>query len=560
MMKMRNLKCAVLAFAIILPLCLCDIDESSTISELKSTENEISDNVTISNHGPLISTGNELWDGLIRDCLKKPTFSCIQKNVYTFLDSTFGLKDVNITNRLQLTQNKVNYELPEPTPNDEENEIFFEGRGAAPIEEISSAFYDKSIKFLVTHDMNFKLPEVVFDGATFRISPRAIEGNGIVAKLEYIPNPEITEVEARSEDLARLFKKKIKKFFKKKIVLAVIAVILIIKLIKIKVFWLLPLLVGVGTAKKLVLKFLLFLFPALSHVFKLCGYYQANLQKTNYHHHKHHINHLHTVLYDDPHTGHSGHSGPSGHGGHEYVNSYIKAKPPTGHVSEYIHKFISDRSSNEVHRPKFDGAHHKGHYSPPSSHNLNPLTPYKNRPTYYKRRTQTYGPPPRSAGSVIAASQIHPQYINAPVDENLIKAQRQEALRIQKEQQLIAKQQSILNSQPFVSDVEPLTPKPIDPFYSPILSKLDQIFHQMGYNDEPCKERMVCNMYKEPTKYSPNSNYVSAELSRDSTELQRPTSTNPAVYRFYKYVQAARDGQDQRDCHIMYPCNLPTKK
>lgn len=126
---MRNLKCAVLAFAIILPLCLCDIDESSTISELKSTtENEISDNVTISNQ-PLISTGNELWDGLIRDCLKKPTFSCIQKNVYTFLDATFGLKDVNITNRVQLTQNNVNYELPEPTPSDEENEIFFEGRG-----------------------------------------------------------------------------------------------------------------------------------------------------------------------------------------------------------------------------------------------------------------------------------------------------------------------------------------------------------------------------------------------------------------------------------------------
>jgi hypothetical protein len=64
---------------------------------------------------------------------------------------------------------------------------------------------------LVTHDMNLKLPELVFDGATFRISPRAIEGNGIVAKLEYIPNVD-TQVEARSgSDLARLFKKKISK-------------------------------------------------------------------------------------------------------------------------------------------------------------------------------------------------------------------------------------------------------------------------------------------------------------------------------------------------------------
>lgn len=44
------------------------------------------------------------------------------------------------------------------------------------------------------------------------------------------------------------------------------------------------------------------------------------------------------MLYDDAHTGHSGHSGPSGHDGHDYVKSYIKAKPPTGHVSEYLHK------------------------------------------------------------------------------------------------------------------------------------------------------------------------------------------------------------------------------
>lgn len=122
---MRNLKSALLAIAIILPLCLCETYESSTISEL----NETSDNVTISNQKPLLSTGNELWDGLIRDCLKKPTFSCIQKNVYTFLDSTFGLKDVNVTNRVQLTRNNVEYSIPEPEPNDEENEIFFEGRG-----------------------------------------------------------------------------------------------------------------------------------------------------------------------------------------------------------------------------------------------------------------------------------------------------------------------------------------------------------------------------------------------------------------------------------------------
>lgn len=72
--------------------------------------------------------------------------------------------------------------------------------------------YDKGVKFLVTHDMNLHLPEIVFDGATLRISPRAIEGNGIVAKIEYIPKTP-SELEERStpSDLARLFKKKISK-------------------------------------------------------------------------------------------------------------------------------------------------------------------------------------------------------------------------------------------------------------------------------------------------------------------------------------------------------------
>lgn len=77
---------------------------------------------------------------------------------------------------------------------------------AAPIEEVSNALYDKGVKFLVTHNMDVKLPEIMFDGATFRISPRSIEGNGIIAMLEYIPK---TDIEARGDegDSTRFFKK-----------------------------------------------------------------------------------------------------------------------------------------------------------------------------------------------------------------------------------------------------------------------------------------------------------------------------------------------------------------
>lgn len=85
------------------------------------------------------------------------------------------------------------------------------------------------------------------------------------------------------------------KFFRNKLLLSFLAIVLVIKLIKIKIFWLLPLIVGVATAKKLMLKFLLFLFPALANIFKLCSYYHKNYHDTNFHVHKHQINHLHTV-------------------------------------------------------------------------------------------------------------------------------------------------------------------------------------------------------------------------------------------------------------------------
>lgn len=87
------------------------------------------------------------------------------------------------------------------------------------------------------------------------------------------------------------------RLMKSKILLSFLALVLIIKIIKIKLFWLLPLVIGVGAAKKLLLKFLLFLFPALSHLFKLCSYYQQTYHSTKYHHHHHHINHHHTVSF-----------------------------------------------------------------------------------------------------------------------------------------------------------------------------------------------------------------------------------------------------------------------
>lgn len=136
--EMSTMRCFFVAFSLVLivQLTLCDSSSnSSAISDLNMIKNDVTDyaetvtaSSSVKKQKPLFTTGNELWDGVIRDCLRKPTFSCLQKNVYNYLDSTLALNDVNVTNRVQLTRNQIEFEIPE-APRDEENEIHFEGRG-----------------------------------------------------------------------------------------------------------------------------------------------------------------------------------------------------------------------------------------------------------------------------------------------------------------------------------------------------------------------------------------------------------------------------------------------
>ena len=81
----------------------------------------------------------------------------------------------------------------------------------SPIEEVTNSLYGKGMKFMVTHDYDLKMPEMMFDGATFRISPRSFEGNGLIAKLELVPR---TEIESRAAGTPRILFKKISMYMK----------------------------------------------------------------------------------------------------------------------------------------------------------------------------------------------------------------------------------------------------------------------------------------------------------------------------------------------------------
>ncbi|XP_053619717.1 uncharacterized protein Osi24 [Plodia interpunctella] len=112
-----------------------------------------------------------------------------------------------------------------------------------------------------------------------------------------------------------------------------------------------------------------------------------------------------------------------------------------------------------------------------------------------------------------------------------------------------------------------------DPFYSPLLSRLDGIFARLGLAPsensidgamiggqsvsdvklESCREQLICLMYASPAKYAPYSNLVSAQLSRELNELRRPVSDNPEILRFFRYMRAARRGQEGVDCVRAHP-------
>jgi hypothetical protein len=85
------------------------------------------------------------------------------------------------------------------------------------------------------------------------------------------------------------------RFIQNRLLSALLALLLIIKLIKVKFLFVIPFLFGVGTAKKLFLKLLLFFIPAFAHIFKLCSSYYTSSHGTKYHHHHHQVRTLPSV-------------------------------------------------------------------------------------------------------------------------------------------------------------------------------------------------------------------------------------------------------------------------
>lgn len=106
------------------------------------------------------------------------------------------------------------------------------------------------------------------------------------------------------------------KFISERLIYALLAILLVIKLLAVKILFVLPTIVGVAAAKKLILKVLLFLFPALHHLFKLCAYVPHGAK---HHIHKHQISHIHELSHH-----------PHHYGSHYKRNGYVEVNASQG--------------------------------------------------------------------------------------------------------------------------------------------------------------------------------------------------------------------------------------
>lgn len=123
-----------------------------------------------------------------------------------------------------------------------------------------------------------------------------------------------------------------------------------------------PMMVGAVAAKKLLVKVLLFLFPALAHLFKLCKF-APHHGGTKFHHHKHQIAHIH-------HVGHGGHHHHHPHGGVEVIAPHADGPPSLGG------SFDHDEHHPHIHEgPHWHGQaslHHFSDIDPPHKPLYNP--------------------------------------------------------------------------------------------------------------------------------------------------------------------------------------------
>ncbi|XP_060850263.1 uncharacterized protein LOC132929148 [Rhopalosiphum padi] len=485
------------------------------------------------------SSGNALWDDLVGKCDgPRNTMDCVRSRLYNYVDHTFE-SDFNITDGLTFTKNSNDYEAMCPGQN--ETTSYREARAPEMEDEevaddgwsdVTEQLYNKGAKYLATHDFEATVPSFLGGGpgAKLRLSPKKIlPDGGIILRMDVLPA-------ARDARSPRFMHKMIKQLFKKKLMSSGMALMLIIKLIKIKVLFLLPLLIGAGAAKKILLKVLLFVFPPLAHLFKLCSYYHHHASKFyHFHHHKvkHHHHHLKVPVPVPVPI-----KPPPGYHSDYYPGPTLDHPPPPGPYdspellsgSDYYNRNGMDMNNVVSDHADELASWGLGEYGEGTSQYDAPKYSYSSSPAQYEPLKYGGNGDGGSSGGVGGGGGPPP----SPYAEKYVKR---------------------LDNNPAMGRPPPALQQVAthDPVYTPVVQKLDEIFHELAVREEPCKEKLVCKMYGDPGRFSPHSNLVSAQLSSETAASSGGrTSVSADAARLWRYVQAAKEGQNGEDCRILY--------
>lgn len=138
---------------------------------------------------PNLTSGNDLWSTILRSCIP-PTFNCIRNNINEYLKRTLdNPNDIEFASFLKFPKNFLDYNnktsLKEDFNQTAESTPTF--NYSTSLEEISRSLAENAKQFFMTHDLELQLPQRFFMGTTVKVSPRSIEGNGVLVKLEIIP-------------------------------------------------------------------------------------------------------------------------------------------------------------------------------------------------------------------------------------------------------------------------------------------------------------------------------------------------------------------------------------
>jgi hypothetical protein len=140
------------------------------------------DNRTINLYG-----SNSMWDGLFRQCGAKTSLTCVKRNVFQYLNQSIETDgDFPVTDSILFTrngndpiENKYDRRLNQhDTPRSVSDNEPLEQRSFSSFSSLTNALYDKGVSFIKTHDLVLQLPEMLFDGAVVRISPKSLEEDG----------------------------------------------------------------------------------------------------------------------------------------------------------------------------------------------------------------------------------------------------------------------------------------------------------------------------------------------------------------------------------------------